>query len=416
MSERPATEQVAASDGVARGLVGVTVAGWLGNILSYLLLLAAARRLGDADYAELVTLFNLLLVGSVPSFALQAVAARRMAVAQAAGLWQAGLGIGVAAGLLIAALAPLLVSFLHLPGAYGVLFVAVAMPATAVQGLCQGVLQGEQRFVGLAAATFVGIAGRSVAGLVGLFATGSAGATLLAIAIGVTAAAVLSALALPELRRRGHAGLRMLGPLIVECGHAAHAYGVFLLLSVSDVLLARHVLGTSAAALYAAGSILTKATLWLPQSVANVLFASLTDTERHHRVFGRAVASIAGLAAVLAAGCWLLGPLVAAIVGGNSYPDLGSLIWLFAGLGGCLAVLQFTLVAGLALRSLGVTVLIWLSVLAEVLAVLSLDTPSVREVVSVVSLINLVSAGCAVALRLAPAHRAGPHRPVSDAR
>lgn len=409
MSDRSATTRagLAEPEAVARGLVGVTAAGWLGNIGSYLLLLAAARLLQAADYAELVTLFNLLLIGSVPSFALQAVAARRMATGQAAGLWQTGLAAGLGATLLLAAISPLLVAFLHLPSYFGVLFVALALPGTAVQGLCQGVLQGEQRFTGLAVTTFVGIAGKSVAGLVGLFLATSAGGAMFAIAIGVSLAAGLSALALPELRRRGHAGLRLLGPLLAECAHAAHAYGIFLLLSVSDVLLARHVLNTSAAASYAAGSILTKATLWLPQSAANVLFASLTDSARHHRVFGRAIASIAGLATLLAVGSWLVGPLVATVVGGNRYPELGHQIWLFAVLGGCLAIVQFTLVAGLAVRNRAVTVLIWLTVLAEALGVLGLGgQPSVRAVIGTVCLINLTSSAAAVALRLLPGYRA----------
>jgi hypothetical protein len=408
-SGRPAAS--VGPDAVARGLIGVTAAGWLGNIGSYLLLLAAARLLDAADYGQLVTLFNLLLVGSVPSFALQAVAARRMATGQAVGLWQAGLVVGLGAAALIAASTPLLVTFLHLSSPAGVLLVALAMPGTAVQGLCQGVLQGEQRFGGLAATTFAGIAGKSAAGLIGLFAVGGAVPTMLAIWLGVSAAAVISALVLPELRRRGHHGLRMLGPLLAECGHASHVYGVFLLLSVSDVLLARHVLPSSAAAVYAAGSILTKATLWLPQSAANVLFASLTDTERHHRVFGRAVASIAGLALVLVVLSRLFGTFAAAVVGGNRYPQLGAQIWLFALLGGCLAVVQFTLVAGLAVRNVAVAALIWLTVAAEAVVVLGvLNHPSVREVIGVVCLINLFSAGCAVGLRLLPAHR------VADAR
>jgi O-antigen/teichoic acid export membrane protein len=398
-------------DTVTRGLIGVTAAGWLGNIGSYLLLLAAARLLDAADYGELVTLFNLLLVGSVPSFALQAVAARRMATGQADGLWQAGLAVGFGAAVLIAASTPLLVAFLHLPTPAGVLLVALSMPGTAVQGLCQGVLQGEQRFGGLAATTFAGITGKSAGGLIGLFAVGGAVPTMLAIWIGVSVAGALSVLPLPELRRHGRQGLRMLRPLLAECGHASHAYGVFLLLSVCDVLLARHVLPSSAAAVYAAGSILTKATLWLPQSVANVLFASLTDTERHHRVFGRAVASIAGLALALVALSWLFGPLAATVVGGDRYPQLGSQIWLFAVLGGCLAVVQFTLVAGLAVRNVAVTALIWLTVAAEVVTVLALvDHPSVREVIGLVCLINLLSAGCAVALRLLPRSR-NPSRP-----
>ena len=205
--------------------------------------------------------------------------------------------------------------------------------------------------------------------------------------------------------------------MVVEAGHASHAYGVFLLLSVSDVLLARHVLSTPAAAVYAAGSVLTKASLWLPQSVANVLFASLTDTDRHHRVFGRAVAGLAGLALVLVTGSWLLGGPVAGVVGGGSYPQLHADAWLFALLGCCLAVLQFTLVAGLAVRNLMVTALIWAGVLGEVAVALSLGAhPSVRLVIASMAGLNLLIAVAAVLLRLAPRYRrpAGAGRPAAQ--
>ena len=394
---------VQAAPPLARGLLWVTVAGWLGNVLSYLLLLLAARRLGIADYAELVTLLNLLLIGSVPSFALQAVAARRVATGSADGLLEAGTVIGLAAALLTAGLAPALVAFLHLPGLAGPLLVALAMPGTALQGLCQGVWQGEQRLTGLAVATFVGTAGRSGGGLLGLYAGGTSTNAIAALAVGVSVPAAGCILALPELRRRGH---RSLLSLVSETGHASHAYGVFLLLSVSDVLLARHVLSTSAAAVYAAGSVLTKASLWLPQSVANVLFASLTDSERHHRVFARAAAGIAGLGAAIVAGCWLLAGLVTEVVGGGRYPQLRGEAWLFATLGSCLALLQFTLVAGLAVRNVMVTALIWAGVTAEAVLALNLGPhPSVRLVIATMAALNLLIAIAAVLLRLVPGYR-----------
>ena len=389
---------------VARGLFWVTVAGWLGNVLSYLLLLAAARRLGTADYAELVTLLNVLLIGSVPAFALQAVAARRVATGSADGLLEAGAVIGLAAALAIAALAPALVAFLHLPGLTGPLLVALSMPGTALQGLCQGVWQGEQRLIRLAVATFAGTAGRSGAGLLGLFVGGTSTTALASLAVGLSVPAAGCVLALPELRRRSR---RALLSLVTEAGHASHAYGVFLLLSVSDVLLARHVLSTSAAAVYAAGSVLTKASLWLPQSVANVLFATLTDSERHHRVFARAVAGIAGVGLAIVAGSWLLSDLVTAVVGGGRYPQLSQDAWLFAMLGGCLAILQFTLVAGLAVRNLAVTALIWATVAGEAVLALSLGPhPSVRLVIGLMATLNLLTALAAVLLRLAPGYRA----------
>lgn len=385
----------------ARGLIGVTVAGWLGNILSYLLLLAAARSLHADDYGQLVTLLNLLLIGSVPSFALQAVGARRVATGQPDGLAEVGAMVGLGAALVLAALSPLLVTFLHLPGPAGPLLVAATTLGTALQGLCQGIWQGRQRFSGLAATTFAGTAGRSAAGLLGLLVGGTAIWAMVALTVGTTLAAAGSALTLPQLRTRTTAGWRVLKPLLLECGSAAHAYGVFLLLSVADVLLARHVLPAAAAAGYAAGSVVTKGCLWLPQSVANVLFASLTDSDRHHRVFARAVASIAGLGALLTAGCWLLGPLVTRIVGGGGYASLHSEMWIFALLGSSLAVIQFTLVAGLAVRSVAVTAVVWLSVLAEVVTVLGVaEHPSVRLVAELVCAINVVAAAVATLGRL----------------
>lgn len=396
------------SQPMLRGLIGVTGASWLGNVLSYLLVLLAARRLNSDDYAALVTLINLLLVGSVPSFALQAVAARRVAVGEERGLWQAGLLTGLGAGALLAVLSPALRAFLHLP-LLGLLLVAVALPATAIQGLCQGVVQGEQRFSWLAGITFVGIVGKAAGGLIGLAVFGTATGTIAALVVGVILAGVGSALVLPELRRGGHGGRRLLVPLVAEATHASHAYGAFLLLSVSDVLLARHVLPSHAAAVYAAGSILTKGTLWLPQSVANVLFASLVDAERHRAIYLRAVAGIAGVAAAIALCCWPFGWIAARVVAGDRYPELGSVIWQFAVLGGCLAVIQFTLVAGLAVRNLGVIVLIWLTVLAETVGVFSLGAhPSVRAVISLMDVVNLVSAAIAVGLRLRPGARAAP--------
>jgi O-antigen/teichoic acid export membrane protein len=225
-----------------------------------------------------------------------------------------------------------------------------------------------------------------------------------ALVVGVSVPAAACVLALPELRRRGRGTLLSLA---AEAGHASHAYGVFLLLSVSDVLLARHVLSTSAAAVYAAGSVLTKASLWLPQSVANVLFATLTDSERHHRVFARAVAGIAGVGLAIVAGSWLLSDLVTNVVGGGRYPQLSPDAWLFALLGGCLAILQFTLVAGLAVRNVAVTALIWATVAGETALVLSLGPqPSVRLVIGLMAALNLLTAIAAVLLRLAPGYRA----------
>jgi O-antigen/teichoic acid export membrane protein len=402
----------ATAPNLAGGFVGVTAAGLLGNSLSYLLLLVAARRLASVEYGELVTLLNILLVGYVSQLAIQTVVARRVATHARAGLLRATLLIGFGASLVLAVLTPALKVFLHLPGWAGLLFVAAALPAIAVQGLCQGIWQGLGRFHALAISTFVGIVGRSGVGLAGLLIGKTSTITLGSITTGVTVAAAFTFAATPHARQSIAHTPHELRHLLAECGYASHAFGVFLLLSATDLLLARHTLSTTSAAVYAAGSVLTRIALWFPQSIANVLFASLTDVEKHRVLFIRAVAALTGLGALMVAGSFVLNRLVTAIVAGNKYPELRPDVWLFAGLGASLAILQFALVAGLAVRSTVTTVLLWLAIATEVGVVLTLGQhATVHRIVASVCVINLVAAVTAVLIRIRTGHAGDAARP-----
>lgn len=403
---------------LARGFVGVTAASVLGNVFSYVLLLMAARRLDAPNYSALVSLLNVLLIGTVPAFALQAVVARRVATGRTHDLIRVGAALSVAVGLIFAALSPAETAFLHLSGVGEPLLVALAIPGAAMQGLCQGVWQGRQQFGALAVVTFAGLFGRTGIGLAGLLVGGTATSALAALAAGVTVIAVVCLLRLPPLGpeaadQPAEAAERPTQPplakhelvaetrsLLSESGVAAHAYAVLLLLSVADVLLANHVLDRRAAALYAAGSIMTKTALWLPQSAANVLFASMTDHGRHRELFLRAVAGLLALGAAMTAFAWLAGGLVSALIGGNRYPQLHSHIWLFAALGSCLAVTQFAVVSGLAIRDGRAAWVAWLTIVAEVIGVYALgDDPGVRSIVVTVTAVNVVSAAATVAFR-----------------
>jgi hypothetical protein len=382
---------------VAGGLFGVTSAALLGNVLSYLVLLIAARSLASPDYGALVTLLNLVLIGSVPTFALQTVAARHTVADTGYALRETAILVGVSLGALLVLLAPVLSAFLRLDGIAGPVLVGLALPGLALQGLCQGVWQGREDFHKLAATTLGGLVGRSAPPLIALVLGASTTVTIAALTAGVTVAALLSAATIPELRRGGALRLRAIQPVLLETAHAAHGYGVFLLLSVCDLLLARHALTTPEAAVYAAGSVLTKAALWLPQSVANVLFASLADSRRHRAVLMRGLAGLAIISVVLIAATLVLGKLAATVVGGAKYPALGSQAWLFVMLGCFLATIQFTLVAGLAVRRVHVAGLIWLCVAAEIVVILGITGAStVHAVVLCAVTVTAVGVVCAV--------------------
>ncbi|UQX87134.1 hypothetical protein M6D93_12580 [Jatrophihabitans telluris] len=424
----PVAEQ-SSSARLARGLLGVTTAAMLGNLFAYVLLLGAARVLASADYAHLVALLNVLLVGSIPAFALQAIAARRVALGQTRDLVLVGALISLAVGVIFLVLAPAEQRFLRIPGITAELLIAIALPAIAMQGLVQGVWQGRQGFTGLAGTTFVGMLGRHGGALCGLVIGRSTTSAATGIVIGVGLACLASLWPLREHRPRprsqataqGEAEpppgrdpgrlVRESSELIAECGHAAHAYGVFLLLSVSDVLVANHLLPTREAAVYSAGSVITKAALWLPQSAASVLFASLTDEGRHRGLFLRAAAAVAGLGVIVTAACFTVGRFVALAVAGDKYPELHDTVWLFAALGSALAITQFCMVTGLAVRSRRVTFVAWTAVVCEVIAVYALPDPmTVTDVVATVAGVNLVAA---LACVLARAHTGRPVGPVS---
>jgi O-antigen/teichoic acid export membrane protein len=382
--------------GVPRGPLGpaaaVTAAGFGANLLSYAVLLVAVHALASSSYGQLVVLLNVLLVGTVPSFAIQSVTARRVATNETAGTARATAIIAVAAAGTIAVLAPALSAFLHMSGSGDLLLVAAAVPAVTALGMYQGILQGQHRFTELGAVLGVAAVGRSGCGLIGLALGRNSTATLLAILVGVSACAGLVGSRLRGRLTPGPAA----GPLR-EMAHAIHAHGTFWFLSTLDLLLARHVLSSHVAAIYATGSVVTRAAIWLPQSVASLVFPHLTDAQRHARMFRRAVAVVAGAGLIAVAGTAALPSLVAKVVGGGRYPELVPSCWLFATLGASLALLQLSMIAGLALRRTRQTIVLWAAMVADTVLVLaggSQDT--VRPVIGAVTLVTALAATASV--------------------
>src|SRR5215469_4909431 len=259
----------------AGSAAAVTAAGFAANLLSYAVLLAAVHALSPSGYGQIVVLLNVLLVGTVPSFAVQTVTARRVAVGDTAGTARATAVVALAASGLVVALSPALTAFLHLSHAGDLVLVGAALPGVTALGMYQGILQGQRRFTRLAAVLVLAAVGRSGFGLIGLLAGHGTTLTLAGTVVGTTACAILVGVRLRGILAPG----RPAGPLR-EIAHALHAHGTFWFLSTLVLLLARHVLSSHLAAVYATGSVVTRAALWLPQSVATLVFAHLTDTAR----------------------------------------------------------------------------------------------------------------------------------------
>lgn len=396
--------------------LAVPVAFLAANATSYALLLVAAHLMTSPDYGALSSLLGLLLIASVPMLALQTVAARRSAIRVGhKGVIRGTAEIGVVSALAVAALSPALAAFLHLHGVGGILLIAAVTPVNAVLGTATGIAQGQRRFARLAVLILAGTGGRSAGGLAGVVIGGTPETTLLGILAGTLLAAVLAigtgrlrrqATALPERDRTG---------FVAETARAAYAHGTFFVLSSLDVLLARHVLSSSAAGAYAVGSVVTRAVLWLPQSMILLLFASLAQTEHHRAAARRATATVVLLGGLCVLATAALGELVITVIGGHRYRGLAGSAWLYAMLGALLAVLQLFLLYGLAQQRARRAAALWATIVVDVVLVslTSQNSTPTRLVVTLTSVAALAAvASVGLLLRHAdeatgPAHRLG---------
>jgi O-antigen/teichoic acid export membrane protein len=360
-----------------------------------------AFLLGPEAYGALAALLALVLVGSVPGLALQAVVARRTTLAGGAAwpgtgwlVGRAGLGL-----VLLSVLAgPGLVLFLHLDSAVPVVWLALALAPTPLLFAVQGLLQGRERFGALAAVMVAGAAVKLAAGL----ALVAAGLGVSGAMAGVAAGALLASLAglrlatpatgpvdNPDTPARGpvdnpgrpasgsvtlpHRGTRQRRVGVrharaphpqarrgegrdgvrwwAEVGTATTGLlGLFLLANM-DVLLARHYLDRAAAGRYALGAVVAKIAFWAPQFVVTVIFPRLVGAADPRRLVAGSAGLIIGFGILLAGGLVVAdrAGLIVPVLGGG-YAGLGPLLPLFAALGTALALVQLLLFEGIATR------------------------------------------------------------------
>jgi O-antigen/teichoic acid export membrane protein len=387
------------------------------NALNYAFNLVMSRLLGPADYGALGALLALVLVGTVPGVALQAVVARHTTLAgEAVGrLWSrvlvAVVAVGAALGLLTVAASPAVAAFLHLPSLGPCLWLAAALLPLPLLSAVQGMLQGREWFGALAAVLLVSAAGRLAVG-VGLVEDGlGVSGALAATAMG-SAVAVL--VAVPRLRAKGgwERPRVALPPRWPGKGSSAAAFGGevaaaaagvlgLLLLANVDVLLARHFLTAEASGLYAAGGVLTKIAFWAPQFVVTLVFPRLVTATDRRRLLGRSAAVVAAVGAPLVVAAALAPGLAARLSFGEAYLDVGPALPLFAALGTGLALVQLVLFTGMATADRAMYRLLLAAVAAEAALVALFLHDSVAEIVgaSLAVVAALLATGFTLALR-----------------
>ncbi len=263
-----------------------------------------------------------------------------------------------------------------------------------------GILQGERRWTALAAVYLAMGVGRLAFGIVALVVEPDTLGAMVGVTVGAFAPVVVGWLVLRNANReRTAAPATATGPdqtteamstggLLREVFNNSHALLAFFALSNVDVVIARNVLDEQQAGLYAGGLILTKAVLFLPQFVVVIVFPSMSSVQSARRMNLKALGIVLAIGAATVVGAAVLSGLAVTFVGGPQYAELQNLLWVFAGLGTLLAMLQLMVYNVVARQRQRAVFAIWTALVLLVLT--AAFTGSVRDLVLTVLAVDAV--------------------------
>ena len=378
--------------GLLRGGVGIAVATGVMNLTTYGFVLAAARLLGPVEYGGVARLMFILLVVGVLSLGLQATGARKIAATPArrgeveAAVMSASYRSAVALGALCLVLTPVIAWMARLDSWTPALMIGLSAVPLTIMGGQSGVLQGERRWAPLAG-IYLGVGlGRFVIGVALMLVLPTAFGAMLGVTLGAWVPVVLGAYALGHVGR----GRQVLDPehVLHEVVANSHALLAFFALSGVDVLVAGLVLDAHSAGLYAAGLILTKAVLFLPQAVVVVAFPSMASATERHRVYLKGLALVAGAGILATLGAVAFSGLAIVFVGGDQYAAIEPYVGLFAALGMVLAMIQLMVYEVVARQHRASVLILWAGLVAVASTALYVD--SVGSLVLSVTVVNLL--------------------------
>ena len=217
-----------------------------------------------------------------------------------------------ALGVLLLILSPLLEHVLRLDSVLPAVLVALASVPLTLMGGQSGMLQGERRWPPLSAIYLALGIPRLVIGVGLILWHPTQSVAMLGIAIAALVPAVVGWLALRQPgRERGVAPAEDVDrrhptrDILRETAHNSQALLAFFALSNADVVVARNALDNHLAGIYAAGLILAKAMMFLPQFVVVVAFPSMSTAANRRPRLTASLAVVAGIGVVGIAGAFL---------------------------------------------------------------------------------------------------------------
>jgi O-antigen/teichoic acid export membrane protein len=363
------------------------------NVATYGFTMLAARIIGPSQYGAFVACLSLLVVVQVAALGIQATAARRIAVdrSHVAAIEHAILSmtakVSLGLGLVMLLLVPAINALLNLDNLVTATLVALSTVPLTLAGGQAGILQGERRWGALALFYLASGIPRLVVGTGIILWRPDATSAVLGVGIGYLFPLLVGWWVLRDRRTPEQAmPEHSTRSLLAESTHNAQVLFAYFALSSVDIVIARQVLPEHEAGLYAAGLIMVKVMLFLPQFVVVVAFPDMATPASRQRALVRSLVAIGALGGLAVVAAELLSGVAMVFVGGAEFGEVESLLWVFALLGTVLAMLQLQVYAVLARQGRRSVVLVWAALVA--LVVLGLQTDSVVGLVTVVVLVD----------------------------
>ncbi|SDT58801.1 polysaccharide biosynthesis protein [Actinoplanes derwentensis] len=323
------------------GVAAVAAASAVASALGYLVPVLGARTLQAADLGALATVLAIAGIIAVPSMGLQIAVAVHRAKQPGASAARAGWLTAAVCTVAVAATAPLAGPVFDLPAPV-ILLLAVYTGAIVLAGRWLGELQGDERFLPLAAGMAVQAVGRYgglSAGL--LLNAGLIGSMLIG-----TATALLIPPVLALLARSGTGAGTGLVITARQVFTACSATLAMLVVSYADLLLARALLPAAESGAYAVGTVLTKGAIWAPQVVTVLALPRLAHGSRRALLIAIGLVTASGTVLVTASA--VAGGLAFGAAGGPDYVHLGRYAPVFAATGALYALVYVLINAQVA--------------------------------------------------------------------
>ncbi|MBW4029816.1 MAG: oligosaccharide flippase family protein [Acidobacteria bacterium] len=371
------------------------------SVSAFLYHLVVSRLLGPSHYGAMGALLGIISLLTVPIGAVQIAVTQAVVDEETKNERFSMIRVtrratlsGLVAMVVVAAVTPVVDSFLHIGSPVPMLLVAVWVPLATVTAVVQGALIGEYRFHPVAFASFMGLGlTRLVLGTVlvkvGLGVSGAVAATIFAQAF-----TMLSLLysARHELFVHSRHAVTVRTKLRDTILSIAALAGYTTLIGI-DTFLANHFFVATAAGNYAAVAVGAHISFFVPAALVTVVFPHLADghgaSESSRRIFRQSlyVSLVLGL---LAAAVMALFPhLTVSVLFGSKYANAAAILGVLSFASVAIGVVILFVYLHLARRSAW-ALTPWIGVALSVVLIV-VDHRSMRSVATIMLVVSVVT-------------------------